>query len=991
MSTGTLTRAVATLGNNQWTIYADWQWDSNSDGCTYTCTGIYLNSTYLTWRNGGVNWSITMAGQTWSGTSSGLGIVPGGSGYKIAGNWSKYVSRTKSSQTFTLSIWVGLNGSSIASYNAGVTASATASALGPLGSYTITFNDNGGTGGPGTYTKWHNYDLVIPSATPTKSNYKFLGWSTSPTATTATYEAGKTYSGTKDEAYTLYAVWEAQTPNPATNITIDFTNNDDITLNWSNSDDTNGVSCNNTKISYYDNESQSYVTLYEGDAIETYNVTGSAISDTQKYTYGYASFNIQSGHDGLYGEDVLTDDVYFYAFNATGAIYDDSLLNKYSKVTINHNNNKYNINITTDFSSLYNSSVDRKCKPTIDAITITAGNSIIDITSEDSYVASSTISKQGVINYTGSISDSIFSLNDFTNISMTISIESIESADGSRRTNILNNINTAGIALNPKVMIRNIVPEKTKTIEITLMDDAKTRIMNDTSKFSWDCNSYYDWITSLDVAENNCFGKVNLTLAANSSTSDTTIKLVYTPTFSNYPKGTTSLIFMVGIREISGTMVIEDCQQLATFSKSTKQRLSASVLANTTSSDLTRTYYFFVAYDGSNSDNITLDSMSYSTAEIEELISPKQTYTIKNIYVNMPDDYVPSTLINNVTLNYAWNHIMEGEKNLRAIANKETLIADNSAGIDYASQYINSYTQGIRNAFNFSLANGTFNNQFFTNKDYCRTMSYSSSSSNFPSYYVSVNKDSIDEPTVFQTSLPAIRFIYDGTEYDGCQKIYDTNGTTGLWIPWSVTFTKDIYIPSSYLGTEEIDLLSNGYEADGLVSTSLSNYYTSKSGAFSLSQYDTSLIDDSTVTTTTSYPINTYVYLISDQVGLHTSTSITSVSSSTATKLSRGCTLGLNRLANVNNIAQTRGITVDDKNLVFKKGETLVLLIRLVGRDNSEKKYAPKLTSSIWFGEGSIYAPSLVASNNTISGIDLTSGEILEQYWSRPAIKISLI
>ena len=989
MSTGTLTRAIATLGNNQWTIYADWQWDSNSDGCTYTCTGIYLNSTYLTWKNGSVNWSITMAGQTWSGTSSGLGIVPGGSGYKIAGNWSKYVSRTKSSQTFTLSIWVGLSGSSIASYNAGVTASATASALGPLSSYTITFDSNGGTGGPGTSTKWHNYDLVIPSSIPTKSGYKFLGWSTSSTATTATYEAGKTYSGTKDEAYTLYAVWEAQTPNPVTNITVDFTNNDDITLNWSNSDGANGVSCDNTKISYYNNESQSYVTLYEGDAIETYNVTGSAISDIQKYTYGYTVFNIQSGHNELYGENVLTDDVYFYAFNATGATYDDSLSNKYSKININHNNHKYNINIIVDFSSLYNNSVDRKNKPTIDAITITAGKSIIDVASEDSYAASSTISKQGIINYSGSISDSVFSLNDFMNISMTISIKSVESADGDSRTNTLTNANASGIVLSPKVMIRNIVPKKTKVIEITLMDDAKNRIMNDISKFSWSRDSYYDWITSLDVAENNCFGKVNLTHAANSSASDATICLTYTPTFSD-SKGTTALVFMVGIREISGEIVVEDCQRLASFSENVKQEVTASTLINSTSKDLTLTYYLFVAYDGTNSDNITLDSMSYSTAKVEKLISPEQTYTIKNIYVNMPNDYVPSALINNVTLNYAWNHIMEGEKNLQAIANKETFVTD-TTGINYASKYLKLYAQGIRSAFNFSLANGTFNNQFFTNKDYCRTISYSTSSSNFSSYYVSTNTASIDEPTVFQTSLPAIRFIYDGTEYDGCQEIYHANGTNGLWIPWSVTFSKDIYIPSSYLGTANIDLLSNGYEADGLVSTSLSNYYASKSGAFSLSQYDTSLIDDSTVTTTSSYPINTYVYLISNQMGLYTSTSITSVSSATAKILGRGCTLGLNRLANVNSIAQIRDVSANDKNLVFKKGETLVLLIRLVGRDNSEKKYAPKLTSSIWFGEDSIYAPSLVASDNMVNDIDSTSGEILEQYWSRPAIKISLI
>ena len=47
---------------------------------------------------------------------------------------------------------------------------------------------------------------VTSSTVPTRSGYKFLGWSTSSTATTATYTAGGSY--TANAAATLYAVWQ---------------------------------------------------------------------------------------------------------------------------------------------------------------------------------------------------------------------------------------------------------------------------------------------------------------------------------------------------------------------------------------------------------------------------------------------------------------------------------------------------------------------------------------------------------------------------------------------------------------------------------------------------------------------------------------------------------------------------------------------------------------------------------------------------------------
>ena len=75
--------------------------------------------------------------------------------------------------------------------------------------YTVAYNANGGTGAPSSQTKTYNVNLTLSSTVPTRTGYDFLGWSTSSTATTATYSAGGTY--TANAGATLYAVWRLKT------------------------------------------------------------------------------------------------------------------------------------------------------------------------------------------------------------------------------------------------------------------------------------------------------------------------------------------------------------------------------------------------------------------------------------------------------------------------------------------------------------------------------------------------------------------------------------------------------------------------------------------------------------------------------------------------------------------------------------------------------------------------------------------------------------
>lgn len=75
-----------------------------------------------------------------------------------------------------------------------------------LKTYSITFNANGGNNPPSVITKSYGINIKIPTIEPTRSGYKFLGWSTNSIAKTPTYLVGSTF--TNNANTTLYAVWE---------------------------------------------------------------------------------------------------------------------------------------------------------------------------------------------------------------------------------------------------------------------------------------------------------------------------------------------------------------------------------------------------------------------------------------------------------------------------------------------------------------------------------------------------------------------------------------------------------------------------------------------------------------------------------------------------------------------------------------------------------------------------------------------------------------
>lgn len=178
---GTITRTSAT----QYTVKINASWETYYNGAK-TNYGMTASS-------GGGSVSLNTFGTK---ASSGSGSFTGT--YSISGNGSATKTVTVTFKNYNTD-----NGNS-ATKTVSFTVTVPA-----WTSYKISYNANGGSGAPSNQTKWKDQTLTLSSTKPTRTGYTFLGWSTSSSATSATYSAGGSY--TANSAATLYAVWKANT------------------------------------------------------------------------------------------------------------------------------------------------------------------------------------------------------------------------------------------------------------------------------------------------------------------------------------------------------------------------------------------------------------------------------------------------------------------------------------------------------------------------------------------------------------------------------------------------------------------------------------------------------------------------------------------------------------------------------------------------------------------------------------------------------------
>lgn len=120
------------------------------------------------------------------------------------------LSSTKPTRTgYTFAGWATSSGGSVAYQPGGnyiANAAVTLYAKWTANTWTISYNANGGSGAPSSQTKTYGVTLYLSSTKPTRTNYNFLGWATSATATTPDYQPGSAFS--VNATTTLYAVWE---------------------------------------------------------------------------------------------------------------------------------------------------------------------------------------------------------------------------------------------------------------------------------------------------------------------------------------------------------------------------------------------------------------------------------------------------------------------------------------------------------------------------------------------------------------------------------------------------------------------------------------------------------------------------------------------------------------------------------------------------------------------------------------------------------------
>lgn len=82
----------------------------------------------------------------------------------------------------------------------------------PKPSHTVSYNANGGSGAPGSATKWYGEDFYISNQKPTRANHVFQYWATASNGSGTRYNPGQRYA--PDANVTLYAVWKLATKPP---------------------------------------------------------------------------------------------------------------------------------------------------------------------------------------------------------------------------------------------------------------------------------------------------------------------------------------------------------------------------------------------------------------------------------------------------------------------------------------------------------------------------------------------------------------------------------------------------------------------------------------------------------------------------------------------------------------------------------------------------------------------------------------------------------
>ena len=221
--------------------------------------------------------------------------------YAISGQSCSITSPTIEKTGYTIISWNTNKNATTSTWNINTSKSISSSAtyypILKANIYTITYNANGGSGGPSSqsYKYAPNGNIYLSSDRPSKTGYTFMGWSESPSATSASYSPGQWWGTHNANNYTLYAVWEKNqvpptltyTPSASrkqesgTKITLTCKDNSGTGMKEAKIEDNGTVSTGVTTASDYLNTTRS-----KGDITTVFTCTDNAGNvTTEKVSY----------------------------------------------------------------------------------------------------------------------------------------------------------------------------------------------------------------------------------------------------------------------------------------------------------------------------------------------------------------------------------------------------------------------------------------------------------------------------------------------------------------------------------------------------------------------------------------------------------------------------------------------------------------------------------------------------------------------------------
>ena len=221
--------------------------------------------------------------------------------YAISGQSCSITSPTIEKTGYTIIGWNTNKNATTSTWNINtsksISSSATYYSILKANIYTITYNANGGSGGPSSqsYKYAPNGNIYLSSDRPSKTGYTFMGWSESPSATSASYSPGQWWGTHNANNYTLYAVWKKNqvpptltyTPSASrkqesgTKITLTCKDNSGTGMKEARIEDNGTVSTGVTTASDYLNTTRS-----KGDITTVFTCTDNAGNvTTEKVSY----------------------------------------------------------------------------------------------------------------------------------------------------------------------------------------------------------------------------------------------------------------------------------------------------------------------------------------------------------------------------------------------------------------------------------------------------------------------------------------------------------------------------------------------------------------------------------------------------------------------------------------------------------------------------------------------------------------------------------